>query len=277
MPELPEIETVKLGLEKTVLGSVIISTKISRRDLRFPIEEKFEKLILNKRVLAVGRRSKYILLFLNNKTTLVLHLGMSGKINVIIKNESDYLVKKHDHIIMEFDNGFILIYNDPRRFGFVEALEGDYNNYWRFKYIGIEPLSKMFDGKYLCTKIKKSSRTLKNILMDQKMVAGLGNIYVSEALWDSQIIPTRVGENMSLVDCKKLARSIKKVLRKAIKFGGTTLKDYRQIGGEVGYFQNELQVYGKEGQKCCRRKCQGTVKRAILNGRSTFYCDFCQK
>ena len=277
MPELPEIETVKLGLEKTVLGSVIISTKISRRDLRFPIEEKFEKLILNKRVLAVGRRSKYILLFLNNKTTLVLHLGMSGKINVIIKNESDYLAKKHDHIIMEFDNGFILIYNDPRRFGFVEALEGDYNNYWRFKHIGIEPLSKMFDGKYLCTKIKKSSRTLKNILMDQKMLAGLGNIYVSEALWDSQIIPTRVGENMSLVDCKKLARSIKKVLGKAIKFGGTTLKDYRQIGGEVGYFQNELQVYGKEGQKCCRRKCQGTVKRAILNGRSTFYCDFCQK
>ncbi len=277
MPELPEIETVKLGLEKTVLGSVIISTKISRRDLRFPIEEKFEKLILNKRVLAVGRRSKYILLFLNNKTTLVLHLGMSGKINVIIKNESDYLAKKHDHIIMEFDNGFILIYNDPRRFGFVEALEGDYNNYWRFKHIGIEPLSKMFDGKYLCTKIKKSSRTLKNILMDQKMVAGLGNIYVSEALWDSQIIPTRVGKNMSLVDCKKLARSIKKVLGKAIKFGGTTLKDYRQIGGEVGYFQNELQVYGKEGQKCCRRKCQGTVKRAILNGRSTFYCDFCQK
>ena len=277
MPELPEIETVKLGLEKTVLGSVIISTKISRRDLRFPIEEKFEKLILNKRVLAVGRRSKYILLFLNNKTTLVLHLGMSGKINVIIKNESDYLAKKHDHIIMAFDNGFILIYNDPRRFGFVEALEGDYNNYWRFKHIGIEPLSKMFDGKYLCTKIKKSARTLKNILMDQKMVAGLGNIYVSEALWDSQIIPTRVGENMSLVDCKKLARSIKKVLGKAIKFGGTTLKDYRQIGGEVGYFQNELQVYGKEGQKCCRRKCQGTVKRAILNGRSTFYCDFCQK
>ena len=202
---------------------------------------------------------------------------MSGKINVGIKNESDYLAKKHDHIIMAFDNGFILIYNDPRRFGFVEAIEGDYTNYRRFKHIGIEPLSNKFDGKYLCTKIKKSSRTLKNILMDQKMVAGLGNIYVSEALWDSQIIPTRVGENMSLVDCKKLVRSIKKVLGKAIKFGGTTLKDYRQIGGEVGYFQNKLQVYGKEGQKCCRRNCQGTVKRTILNGRSTFYCDFCQK
>ena len=277
MPELPEIETVKLGLEKTVLGSVIISTKIFRRDLRFPIEEKFEKLILNKRVLAVGRRSKYILLFLNKKTTLVLHLGMSGKINVRIKNESDYLEKKHDHIIMAFDNGSFLIYNDPRRFGFVEAIKGDYNNYGRFKHIGVEPLSKKFDGKYLCTKIKKSSRTLKNILMDQKMVAGLGNIYVSEALWDSQIIPTRAGENMSLVDCKKLVRSIKKVLGKAIKFGGTTLKDYRQIGGEVGYFQNKLQVYGKEGQKCYRRKCQGVIKRAILNGRSTFYCNFCQK
>ena len=277
MPELPEIETVKLGLEKTILDSVIMSTKISRRDLRFPIDARFEKLILNKRVLAVGRRSKYILLFLNNKMTLILHLGMSGKIHVSIKNESDYQEKKHDHIIMTFDNGFILIYNDPRRFGFVEVIEGDYNNYQRFKHIGIEPLSKKFDGKYLSNKIKKSSRTLKNILMDQKMVAGLGNIYVCEALWDSQIIPTRIGENMSIVDCKKLVRSIKKVLGKAIKFGGTTLKDYRQIGGEVGYFQNKLQVYGKEGEKCCRRKCQGTVKRAILNGRSSFYCDFCQK
>ena len=113
--------------------------------------------------------------------------------------------------------------------------------------------------------------------MDQKMVAGLGNIYVSEALWDSQIIPTRIGKNMSLTECKKLVGSIKKVLGKAIEFGGTTLKDYRQVGGEVGYFQNKLQVYGKEGQICCRRKCKGTVKKAVLNGRSTFYCVCCQK
>ena len=113
--------------------------------------------------------------------------------------------------------------------------------------------------------------------MDQKMVAGLGNIYVSEALWDSQIIPTRIGKNMSLIECKNLASSIKKVLGKAIKFGGTTLKDYRQVGGEVGYFQNKLQVYGKEGQICCRRKCKGIIEKAILNGRSTFYCAFCQK
>ena len=277
MPELPEIETVKLGLEKTILDSVIMSTKISRRDLRFPINAKFEKLILNKRVLAVGRRSKYILLFLNNKMTLILHLGMSGKINVSIKNESDYQEKKHDHIIMTFDNGFILIYNDPRRFGFLETIEGDYNIYRRFQHIGIEPLSKKFDEKYLWPRVKTSSRTLKNILMDQKMVAGLGNIYVSEALWESQIIPTRVGRNMSLFDCKKLVGSIKKVLRRAIKFGGTTLKDYRQVGGEVGYFQNKLRVYGKEGQTCCRRKCNGTVKRSLLNGRSTFYCHLCQK
>ena len=277
MPELPEIETVKLGLEKTVLGSVIVSTKIFRRDLRFPIEERFEKSILNKRVLGVGRRSKYILLFLNNETTLVLHLGMSGKINVKIENEIYYPAKKHDHLILSFDNGFILIYNDPRRFGFVEIIEGNYNNYRRFKHIGIEPLLKQFDGKYMWARIKNSTRTLKNILMDQKMVAGLGNIYVSEALWDSKIIPTRVGQNMSLGDCKKLVRSIKEVLSKAINFGGTTLKDYRQVGGEVGYFQNKLQVYGKAGQKCCRQKCQGTIKRAILNGRSTYYCDFCQK
>jgi len=277
LPELPEIETVKLGLERTVLGSVVKSTKIFRRDLRFPIEEKFEKSILNKRVLSVGRRSKYLLLFLNEKKTLILHLGMSGKINVRINNESEYIVKKHDHLIMSFDNGVTLIYNDPRRFGFVETIEGDFNNYRRFKNIGIEPLSKKFDEKYLWAKIKNSPRNLKNILMDQKMVAGLGNIYVSEALWDSQIIPTRAGRNMSLVDCKKLVGSIKKVLCKAIKFGGTTLKDYRQVGGEVGYFQNKLQVYGKESQTCCRRKCKGIVKKIIIDGRSTFYCAFCQK
>ncbi len=277
MPELPEIETVKLGLEKTVLGSVIISTKIFRRDLRFPIEEKLEKLILNKRVLGVGRRSKYLLFFLNKETTLVLHLGMSGKINVGIKSENQYKAKKHDHLIMSFDNGFLLIYNDPRRFGFVETIQGDYIDYQRFENIGIEPLSKKFDGKHLWLKVKNSSRTLKNILMDQKVVSGLGNIYVSEALWDSQINPTRVGKNMSLTDCKKLVVSIKKVLDKAIKFGGTTLKDFRQVGGEVGYFQNKLQVYGKEGQACFRRKCKGTVEKTIISGRSTFYCSTCQK
>ena len=277
MPELPEIETVKLGIEKTLLGSAITSTKIFRRDLRFPVKENLEKLIMNKRVLGVGRRSKYLLFFLNKNTTLVLHLGMSGKINVSIKSENEYKAKKHDHIIMSFDSGFLLIYNDPRRFGFFEAIEGDHTYYQRFKHMGIEPLSKKFDGKYLWSKIKNSSRTLKNILMDQRVVAGLGNIYVSEALWDSRIKPTRIGKNMSLIDCKKLVVSIKKVLDKAIKFGGTTLKDFRQVGGEVGYFQNKLKVYGKEGQECVRRKCKGTVEKTIISGRSTFYCTTCQK
>ena len=264
MPELPEIETVKLGIEKTILGSAIISTKIFRRDLRFPVEENFEKLILKKRVLGVGRRSKYLLFFLNKKTTIVLHLGMSGRISFTTESENEYKPKKHDHLIISFDNRFLLIYNDPRRFGFIETIEGDYTDYQRFKYIGIEPLSKNFDEKHLWSKIKNSSRTLKNILMDQKIVAGLGNIYVSEALWECRIKPTRIGKNMSLVDCKNLVSSIKKVLDKAIKFGGTTLKDFRQVGGEIGYFQNKLQVYGKEGQACSRSKCKGTVRKMIL-------------
>ena len=277
MPELPEIETVKLGLEKTVLGSVIGSTKIFRRDLRFSINENFEKLVANKRVLSVARRSKYILFLLDKKITMVLHLGMSGKINIRLKGESEYIVKKHDHLIMSFDNGVLLIYNDPRRFGFVETIVGNYKDYQRFRCMGIEPLSQKFDGKYLWSKIKKSSRNLKNILMDQKVVAGLGNIYVSEALWDSQINPNRIGKNMSLIDCQKLAVSTKKVLKRAIKFGGTTLKDFRQVGGEVGYFQNKLKVYGKASQACFRRKCKGTVKKTLISGRSTFYCPACQK
>ena len=277
MPELPEIETVKLGIEKTVLGSAIISAKILRRDLRFPIEENFEKLILKKRVLGVGRRSKYLLFFLSNKTTIVLHLGMSGRINLSRESKNKYKPKKHDHLIISFDNQFLLIYNDPRRFGFIEIIEGDYADYQRFKYIGIEPLSKKFDEHYLWSKIKNSSRSLKNILMDQKVVAGLGNIYVSEALWDCRIKPTRIGKKMSLIECERLVASIKKVLNRAIKFGGTTLKDFRQVGGEVGYFQNKLQVYGKEGQACFRGKCKGTVGKITISGRSTFYCATCQK
>ena len=277
MPELPEIETVKLGIEKTVLGSAIISTKIFRRDLRFPIEENFEKLILKKRVLGVGRRSKYLLFFLSNKTTIVLHLGMSGRINLSRESKNKYKPKKHDHLIISFDNQFLLIYNDPRRFGFIEIIEGDFADYQRFKYIGIEHLSEKFDEQHLWSKIKNSSRSLKNILMDQKVVAGLGNIYVSEALWDCRIKPTRIGKKMSLIECERLVASIKKVLDKAIKFGGTTLKDFRQVGGEVGYFQNKLQVYGKEGQACFRGKCKGAVGKIIISGRSTFYCATCQK
>ena len=277
MPELPEIETVKLGIEKTVLGSVIISTKIFRRDLRFPVEENLEKSILYKRVIGVGRRSKYLLFFMDKKLTLVLHLGMSGKINLSTESVNEYKPNKHDHLLLSFDNGFLLIYNDPRRFGFVETIEGEYTDYRRFKHVGIEPLSKNFDEKYLWSRIKNSSRALKNILMDQKIVAGLGNIYVSEALWDSRIKPTRIGQDMPLIDCKKLVVSIKKVLKKAIRFGGTTLKDFRQVGGEVGYFQNKLQVYGKDGEACFRSKCRGTVEKIIISGRSTFYCSFCQR
>ena len=202
---------------------------------------------------------------------------MSGKIKLSTESDNKYKPKKHDHLIISFDNRFLLIYNDPRRFGFIEAIEGDYADYQRFKYIGIEPLSKKFDEQHLWSKIKNSSRSLKNILMDQKVVAGLGNIYVSEALWDCRIKPTRIGKKMSLIECKKLVKSIKKVLNKAIKFGGTTLKDFRQVGGEVGYFQNKLQVYGKEGQACFRDTCKGTVGKIIISGRSTFYCATCQK
>ena len=261
MPELPEIETVKLGIEKTVLGSVIISTKIYRRDLRFPIEKNFEKLILNKKVLGVGRRSKYLLLCLNKKTTLVLHLGMSGKINVHMKSKTEYKAKKHDHLIMSFDNGFFLIYNDPRRFGFVETVIGDHTDYRRFKNLGLEPLSKKFEGKHLWFNIKNSTRTLKNILMDQKVVAGLGNIYVSEALWDSKINPTRIGKSMSLVDCKKLVVSIKKVLDKAIKFGGTTLKDFRQVGGEVAIFRISCRFTGKRVKHVFERSVKELLRK----------------
>ena len=202
---------------------------------------------------------------------------MSGKLIISFEKYNDeQKFKKHDHVIFFLEGKMKLIFNDARRFGFVDLIKDKPEFYPRFSYIGPEPLGKSFDNYYLKDKLKASERNIKNILMDQKIVAGLGNIYVTEALWESRINPKRLGKNINKADSVNLIKSIKNVLRKAIKYGGTSLKDFRKVGGEFGYFQNKLNAYGKEKKKCLRRNCQGQIKKVFIGGRSSFFCTVCQ-
>ena len=193
------------------------------------------------------------------------------------KDNEKQKIDKHDHLIFSLEDNTKLIFNDARRFGFVDLIKGKPEFYHRFTHIGPEPLGKGFSNTYLEEKLKNSERNIKNILMDQKTVAGLGNIYVTEALWGSKISPKRLGKNINQLDCVNLVKSIKKVLRKAISHGGTSLKDFRKAGGEFGYFQNKLNAYGRERKRCLRLKCQGHINKVFISGRSSFFCTACQK
>ena len=277
MPELPEIETIKTGLRETIFGKQILTTRVIRRDLRFPVPKNLEKTVRKLKILDVERRSKYLVLQLSKNFSLIFHLGMSGKLIVSFEKDNEkQKFEKHDHLIFSLEGKTKLIFNDTRRFGFVDLIKDKTEFYHRFTHIGPEPLGKGFSSTYLEEKLRKSERNIKNILMDQKTVAGLGNIYVTEALWGSKISPKRLGKNINQLDCVNLVKSIKKVLRKAISHGGTSLKDFRKVGGEFGYFQNKLNAYGKEKKKCLRRNCQGQIKKVFIGGRSSFFCTVCQ-
>jgi formamidopyrimidine-DNA glycosylase len=278
LPELPEIETIKNGLSKVILGEKILSAKIIRRDLRFPVPKALDKLVCNSNILSVKRRSKYLILELDKNISLIIHLGMSGKLIVSLpKNSNSFELKKHDHLVFLFENQSKLIFNDARRFGFVDVTKNSSDDYFRFRHIGPEPLEIEFTKKYLFKKMQGSERNIKSILMDQKVVAGLGNIYVIESLWWSMIHPNRLGKSIKELECIKLIKSIRQVLNEAISFGGTSLKDFRKVGGEFGYFQNKLKAYGKEKEVCPRGKCAGIIKKIVISGRSTFYCPICQR
>ena len=278
MPELPEIETIKSGLNEIVFGRQILSTKVIRRDLRFSVPNNLENIVSELMVLNIERRSKYLIFELSDNFSLIFHLGMSGKLIISFDKDNDeQQFQKHDHLIFFLEGKTKLIFNDARRFGFVDLIKDKPQFYHRFSHIGPEPLSKSFNKSYLEAKLKNSVRNIKNILMDQKIVAGLGNIYVTEALWGSKISPKRLGKNINQVDFINLIKSIKKVLKKAISYGGTSLKDFRKVGGEFGYFQNKLNAYGKEKKKCSRIKCQGEIKKVFISGRSSFFCTVCQK
>lgn len=273
MPELPEVETVCRGLEKPLKNHVIRRVLQRRRDLRFPFPANFPKKLEGRRVCAVRRRAKYILIDLDDGQTIILHLGMSG--SIVLRTEKQK-PEKHDHLILETDRGAVVTFNDPRRFGLVDlTARRDLQKHRLLAQLGPEPLEKDFSPGYLFEKLQKRKSDIKSALMDQKLVAGLGNIYVCEALFLAGVGPARRCARVSREESRRLAAAIKNVLKKAIAAGGSSLRDYVQATGELGYFQHKWKVYDRAGQPC--RKCKTPIMRLTQAARSSFYCPSCQK
>jgi len=280
MPELPEVETVKRGLEKVLLNKKIENIKIRRRDLRVQVPVNLESDAVGAVIQSLGRRAKYLLINLSNNKTIIWHLGMSGRIG--IHSEKPVELLKHDHVILETDDGISIVYNDARRFGLVDICDSEkLASLKYFSAMGEEPLEDSYDAKKLLSHLKDRKVPIKLGLLNQEIIAGLGNIYVCEALYRAGISPLRTCNEISLKEAEKLVIEIKEVLKEAIEAGGSTLKDHKRPDGEIGYFQNSHKVYGKEGQRCPNCTCDisktGGIKRITQGGRSTFYCEKLQK
>ncbi len=281
MPELPEVETVMRGLEPYLTGSVISKAKKNRPELRIPFPKTIEQDLKGRMITHLSRRAKYILIHLDNNQILVIHLGMSGRISILMQAQK-YKPETHDHFIISLENGIRIIYNDPRRFGMIFMIDkNDIETHKAFVHLGPEPLGNGFSGKILEGLLKGKQTSIKQALLDQRMIVGVGNIYACEALYKAGINPTKKAELIKGKKADLLARSICDVLKKAIQAGGSTLKDYKQTDGTLGYFQHQFVVYDKEKQPCGACDCDiektGGVKRIIQSGRSTFYCPQKQK
>ena len=273
MPELPEVETVRAALEPVISGQTIASVRLTRGDLRWPLPEHLDKSLLGKRCSAPKRRSKYILIDLSNKKTLLIHLGMSGAIRLYDQKPN---FTKHDHFSVEFTSGQWLVFCDPRRFGHLDLFASAATpTHPLLRSLGVEPLSDEFTDPVLVTLMKGRKTTIKSALLDQQLVAGLGNIYVSEALFRAGISPRRKAATIVGQRAHRLTEAIKAVLLEAINAGGTSLRDHIQPGGEIGYFAQNLRVYGKTGQSCV--DCGQAIKQIVQSGRSSFYCSSCQR
>ena len=317
MPELPEVETVRRGLQPVMEGSKIVRAEARRKDLRFPFQKDFVARLEGQTVTGLGRRAKYLLADLASGDVLLMHLGMSGSFRVIEGEDQKTPGKfhhprgedrAHDHVVFHMSSGAAVVFNDPRRFGYMKiiarhALEGEP----LLSGLGPEPLGNEFDAAMLARSCANKKTSLKAALLDQRVVAGLGNIYVCEALFRSQLSPRRLaatlatkagsrkgvaagqrkgvagGQRISVAGgeptdhAKRLVNAIHAVLNQAIKAGGSSLRDHRQTSGELGYFQHSFQVYDREGEKCQTAGCSGIVRRFTQNGRSTFWCPKCQK
>ncbi len=268
MPELPEVETTVAGLRSVLDGAQLTMVETRRADMRFPFPEDLRQRLTGATVTGLGRRAKYGLIETNRGDTMIFHLGMSGRWRI---DPSE--IAKHDHLIVE-TAGHRLALHDPRRFGFVHLVEsGSLDAYPAFAAMGPEPLGDDFDAARLARALEGRVAPIKAMLLDQRTVAGLGNIYVCEALNMAGIAPTHEAGRISRAKLVKLVDAIKTVLRAAIAAGGSTLRDYARPDGELGYFAKEWRVYGREGEIC---PCGGTVRRRIDSGRSTFYCPSCQ-
>jgi len=270
MPELPEVETTIRGL-KSIIGSKIINIKINTSKLRYFIPKNI-LLINSVRIINIKRKGKFIIFYLQNKHSIVFHLGMSGRLRLYKK--SDFKNNKHDHFLLVTNNRRFLIFNDPRKFGFIDYdLYKIINSRKYFASLGIDALSSSLDGPYLFFKISKSVVPIKQILLNQNIIAGIGNIYASEILFNAKISPLKRGKDLKLDHCNEICKSTKKILKKAINNGGSSLRDYVATDGTLGNFQNNFKVYNREGKKISGK----IVKKIIQYGRSTYFCPFIQK
>ncbi len=287
MPELPEVEIVRQSLLKNIKGKKINKVLVRNRNLRFKLDTSFEKKLKNKFISNIKRFSKYLIIELENKSFCIVHLGMSGTIH-IIKNKknnlptntsfynSPNLPKNHNHVEFFFKN-IKLVYNDPRRFGYFQFFS-DFNSLKKkFKSYGPEPFNKKFNLKYLINYFKKKDKNIKNFLLDQNFVSGIGNIYASEILYLSKINPSISAKYLKKNQCKNIVINSRKILQNAIKKGGSTIRDFKNTKGDQGNFQKEFKVYGRDKQKCKRFNCSGTINKITQSNRSTFLCEICQK
>jgi len=292
MPELPEVETVRRGLEQAMDGERLVKVEVRRGDLRWPLPKDFAQRLKGKTVTGIGRRAKYLLADLSSGDVLLMHLGMSGSFHVS-QEEKHHLGRyqyerakdhAHDHVVFHMSSGASVTFNDPRRFGSMKLVpRSKLDDEPLLRNLGPEPLGNAFDAAMLARACQGKKTSLKAALLDQRVVAGLGNIYVCEALYRARLSPKRVASTIAgrkgepNERAQRLVEAIKAVLNEAIKVGGSSLRDHRLTDGDLGMFQHNFRVYDREGEPCRTPGCRGTVKRVVQNGRSTFYCPVCQK
>ena len=289
MPELPEVEVVKRSLESKILNSIIKKVQINDHNLRYKVEKKIGKKLVGKKIQKIKRRSKFLIFEINKSYLLLVHLGMTGKFFFVDQKKKKFKTsfyyfldyqkdQKHNRVIFFLSKNRKLIYNDVRKFGFIKLYKfTDKKRIPHLKNLGPEPLEKKWNFKYFKNYIVNKKRNIKNILMDQKFVSGLGNIYVNEILFLSGVKPSSEVKKLRDYKIKKIIKYSKKILRRSIKLGGSTIKDFSSENGKKGVFQQHLKIYGRKGKKCSNVDCNTTVVRIVISNRATFFCKKCQK
>ena len=287
MPELPEVEVVRQSLDKKIKQKKVKKVIVRNRNLRFKIPSNFESFLKNQKIIKIDRFSKYLILCLSNSSYCLLHLGMSGTVHLISSNKKNFITnssfysypklpEKHNHVEIIFES-LKIVYNDPRRFGFFEIILNSNLLKKRFSHLGPEPLQSKFNLNYVFSFFKNKKKNIKNFLIDQNFVSGIGNIYASEILFLCKILPSKEVSSLSLNDCQKISHFSKVVLRKAIEKGGSSIRDFMNTSGDQGSFQKNFNVYQRENKKCLKYSCKGTIHKKFISNRSSFFCNLCQK
>ncbi len=287
MPELPEVEIVRQSLDKKIKQKKVKKVIIRNKNLRLKIPFYFKNYIKNQKIIKVGRFSKYLIIYLSDGTYCLIHLGMSGTIHIVNNNlsnkftntsfyNSPSLPKKHNHVELLFDK-FKVIYNDPRRFGFFQIIKTPLELKKKFDHLGPEPFDLKYNLDYVYNYFKGKKKDIKSFLLDQKFVSGIGNIYANEILFLSKIYPFKKANTLTKKECQKIILNSKKILLKAISYGGSSIRDFKNSYGLTGKFQNEFKVYQRESKRCKNLRCINLIKKKIISNRSTYFCEFCQK